>query len=569
MKTASSGGSQVRDALPDDLTGQQIKRLSPKQMRKLAKAILAFSEILAGLQLHKYQKEFAERVILSVLLSDSEDITGLFSRQSGKSTDVAVFVVGMMVMLPLLAQLTLDPDDDQSPPILADPRIQKFKRGFWVGIYAPSHEQSGLLFDKILHYLHSDHAREILADEEIGIEMDSVRETSRAELPNGSYCKCHSAAIQSKIEGASWHLIIGEEAQDINAFVWRKSIVPMGASTAASFVHIGTCNMVRSAFYDKCQANARLDAKQKDQALRLHFQYDYEVASKYNVWYRLHIQKKMAELGFDSDEFRLSYRLHWILERGMFVEPSMFDLMGKNYSPVTYDSTNPVVASIDVGKSESSTVVTVISPDYTKGRLITEGDYRCFKRILNWLQITGDDYVSQIGQIHDFLDNYRNLKKLIVDATGVGAPVADMLADYYKEQIETGQLSFIRFIANTEKNHEGYLHLLQDLQGERLEYPASERARKGQKQRNFVQQMTNLQKVYRGAFLTVEPGEETAYKDFCSSLMLGCWGCDYTPDEDKEAEELPNFFYSDRRARGHRVRGLAADRERPIFRDSN
>jgi hypothetical protein len=566
LRSEEKLADQVRDALAgEDLRQVQIKHLSKSQVKKLAKAILVFSEGLAGVKLHQYQKEFGLRIILSVLLSDSEDITGLFARQSGKSTVVAVIVNGMMAMLPLLAQLGTDPENEKSPPVFADPRIQKFKRGFWVGIYAPSHEQSGLLFDKILHYLHSDHAREVLADDEIGIELDDRKDSARAELPNGSYAKCHSSAVQAKIEGASWHLIIGEEAQDINAYVWRKSIVPMAASTAASFVQIGTCNMVRSAFYDKCQANARADAKQKDPSLKLHFQYDYEVAAKANPWYRVHIQKKMAELGYDSDEFRMSYRLHWILERGMFVEPTLFDLMGKNYSPVTYDPVNAVHVGIDVGKSESSTVVTVVYPDYTKGGYVGEGDFRCYKRVLNWLQITGDDYVAQFGQIRDFLVNYRVLKRIMIDATGVGAAMADMLENYYRPQIEANELELIRFIADSQTNHDGYSRLLQDLQNERLEYPNSERARKSQKQRNFVQQMTNLQKVYRGAYLTVEAGEETVYKDFCSSLMLGCLSCDYAADENREVEEGDNFLLQEGR-RNRRQRGLASEREMPFHR---
>jgi hypothetical protein len=559
---------QVADALAGEDIGssRRIRRLTRSQMVKLSRAILAFSEQLADVEAHPYQREFGQRVILSVLLSDSEDITGLFSRQSGKSTIVAVIVNGMMVMLPLLANLHTDPDKEESPPVFEDPRIQKFKRGFWVGIYAPSHEQSGLLFDKILYYLHSDHAREIMADEEIGIELDDKKDSARAALPNGSYAKCHSSALQAKIEGASWHLIIGEEAQDIHAFVWRKSIIPMAASTAASFVQIGTCNMVRSAFYDKCQANARLDAKQKNTILRLHFQYDYEVAAKYNRWYRVHVQKKMAELGYDSDEFRMSYRLHWILERGMFVEPTLFDLMGKNYSPTTYDPVNVVYVGIDVGKSESSTIVTVVHPDYTKGGFVGEGDFRCHKRVLNWLDIRGDDYVAQFSQVRDFLANYRALKRIMIDATGVGAAMADMLANYFRAQLESGELELIRFIADPQTNHDGYTRLLQDLQNERFEYPNSERARKGQKQRNFVQQMTNLQKVYRGAFLTVEAGEETPYKDYCSSLMLGCLACDYVSEENTEITESDNFFMQEGRNRRQRSRGLASERDLPFYR---
>jgi hypothetical protein len=536
--------SQVKEALQGEDLPKRIKKLNQKQIRKLTRAILIFSENLANLEMYPYQREFASRCILSVLTSDAENMTGLFARQSGKSTTLAVIINGMMVMLPLLTEF------------IDDARIQKFKNGFWVGIYAPSHEQASLLFSKILMYLHSEHAAEILRDDEIGIEMDSVK-GNRAQLPNGSYARSHSAAIQAKIEGATWHLIVIEEAQDVNPYVYKKSISPMGASTAASTIKIGTCNTVRSDFYDNCQRNVRRDMAQQDHALKLHFQYDYEVVTRYNQWYRIYVQKEISQLGFDSDEFRMAYRLHWILERGMLVDPALFALMGKNYSPFTYDPVHEIVAGIDIGKAEASTVVTLIIPDYGKGARMGPDDFRSFKKVINWLEIRGDDYVAQMAQIRDFFSNYRRLKRVMIDATGVGQPLYDWLCNYFAQQIEEGTMEIIPFIATSESNHEGYLRLMGDLQNERLEYPNSERARKNQRQRNFVQQVTNLQKIYRGAYLTVEAGEEVPQKDFGSSLMLACYACDYVSDENREVEVVSNFLVD---AADRRSRGLGSDR---------
>jgi hypothetical protein len=538
---------QVRDALEDEGLPRRIRKLNKKQVAKLAKAILVFSENLANLEMYPYQREFASRCILSVLTSDAENITGLFARQSGKSTTLAVIINGLMVMLPLLAEFI---DDD---------RIQKFKNGFWVGVYAPSHEQSGMLFDKVLYYLHSEHAAAILADDEIGISLDE--KGSRAELPNGSYTKSHSAAPQAKIEGATWHLIVIEESQDVDPYVYKKSISPMGASTAATTIKIGTCNTVRSDFYDNCQRNVRRDLNAADPTQKLHFQYDYEVVCRYNQWYRIYIRKEMDQLGFDSDEFRMAYRLHWILERGMLVDPALFALMGKNYSPFTYDPVHEIIAGIDIGKAEGSTVVTLIIPDYKKGARIGPEDFRCYKKVVNWLEIRGDDYIAQEAQMRDFFANYRQLKRIMIDATGVGQPIYDWLCNYYQDRIDTGELEVFPFIATSESNHEGFLRLMGDLQNERLEYPNSERARKNQRQRNFVQQITNLQKIYRGAYLTVEAGEEVPQKDFGSSLMLACYACDYVSEENREAEQESNFLVSPGERRG---RGLGSDRSRPL-----
>ena len=45
--------------------------------------ILMYSEKQADIELYPYQKEFARRIIESIVLNDGEEITALFSRQSG------------------------------------------------------------------------------------------------------------------------------------------------------------------------------------------------------------------------------------------------------------------------------------------------------------------------------------------------------------------------------------------------------------------------------------------------------------------------------------------------------
>ncbi len=407
--------------------------------------------------------------------------------------------------------------------------------------------------------LHSDHARGILADEEIGIVFDDKRQTRTIRLPNGSYTMCLSAAKQARIEGKTFHLIVSDESQDIDITVYKKSIGPMGAATGATQVKIGTPNTVRSDFYEACQRNARRDMDAEKLEERNHFQYDYTVACKYNRWYRDYVKAEIEKIGYDSDEFRMAYRLHWILERGMFIEPTLFELLGKDYSPVTFDNKNEAVAGIDVGKMDAATVVTIVQPIRSEGQMVADGDFRCKKRIMNWLELQGDDYVHQVRQIVNFLENYR-ISRIMVDATGVGQAMYDMLCAQYAERLddEEGGLEIIPFTASVQTNSDGYQKLLQDLQNGRLEYPNSERAKAYAKQRTFVSQMMNLQKRYVGAYLSAEAGDITPYKDYCSSLMLACLACD-TTEGMGQIEEHDNFLFDNPR------RGLASDRGLPAW----
>lgn len=546
-------GAEASSFIDPSVRSGVFAKLSRSHIERMAEGIVRFGEVLCDVALYPYQRALAIRIVMSVLLDDGQDITGLFSRQSGKTECLSVVVCAMIVMLPHLAK----------QKEIRDPRILKFKKGFWVGIFAPTRDQGETLHERIVEKMNSPRARHILADRALDIEIDDKRHTSSVNIPNGSLVRCQSAAKQARIEGKTYHFIVTEESQDIDPFVFKKSISPMLASTNGSVVKIGTCNNVRTDFYEACTRNARADLDRKKGQLQNHFQYDYTHASAVNPYYRKYIKGEITKLGFESDEFRMSYRLHWILERGMFVEPTLFEMMGKDYSPITFDLHNDSAASVDVAKEFDSTVVTIIQPDAKNGIKFTEDDFHHKKKILNWLELKGDDYVSQVNQIVNFLQNYR-IKKLVVDRTGVGSAIFDMLADKLKEEIESGEIELVEFLASTQSNNDAALHLLKDMQNALIEYPNSMRAKSYEKQRKFVLQMQNLQKTYSsGTYLNIEAGEATPHKDYASSLMMGCWAID-TNGGAPEIQEDPNWWYASA-IRQANQRGLSAERGRPLW----
>jgi hypothetical protein len=513
QKTAKQTRSEreVRATAPPEQfqTAPFLHRLRTGQMKKLARLILVFSQKVTGIELRPYQEEFGYAVIYSVLTEDAEAVTALFARQSGKSETIAVVCVGLLVMLPILARY------------IQDERFKKFRKGFWIGIFGPSADQADTTYTRMQERLYCQTAAEILRDDEIGLEIDPDAKWKSVKLETGSFARCHSADIRARIESKTYHLLIIEEAQDVDPFVLKKSILPMGAATAATQVQIGTCSLYRSNFYDMILRNQRVEAKG---GKKLHYQYDYQTAGKYSRAYRKYVEKQAEIIGFESDEFRLAYRLHWITERGMLVEPTLFESLGGDYFLVTYEK-KETVAGIDVGQINSSTVITVVQPDYTKGVRIAEGDFRCHKRVLNWLDLRGDDYDQQFLQIVDFLRNYPGLRRIHIDATGVGRPLYDRLLNYYAYEIEQAQMWIINFEATASSNSDGILHLKSDLDSGRVTYPNGFRAKKVRKQQIFVEQLTSARKLMRGAYLALESDLD---KDYVSSLMLASTGCDLT-----------------------------------------
>lgn len=126
---------------------------------------------------------------------------GVKVHNSGKSETVSVVSGGMMVILPKLAN---------TPMFAEDPRLQMFKNGLMIGIFAPSQRQAQTTYGKIRSKVESDRGLEILSDPEFNLRFTTSNGTTVA-LSNGSFVTAISASDGSNIEGESFHVIICEE----------------------------------------------------------------------------------------------------------------------------------------------------------------------------------------------------------------------------------------------------------------------------------------------------------------------------------------------------------------------
>lgn len=262
-------------------------------LKVLIDKIIVFCEVYSGITYYPYQEQFARRIVRSILLNDGEEITALFSRQSGKSETVATTVGGCMIILPILAKLF--PDDE---------RLQMFKDGLWVGIFAPSERQAKITYNRLRSRMNSKTAKVVLAEPDIDITF-TVSNGQTVTLSNGSFASAISASEGSSIEGESFKLIICEECQDISNYKIRKSIHPMGAAYNATIVKVGTSTTFVGDFYEAIQRNKHDYLVSK--GVKNHFEYDWKVVVKYNKNYAKYIEKEKKRLGENSDEFQMSY----------------------------------------------------------------------------------------------------------------------------------------------------------------------------------------------------------------------------------------------------------------------
>ena len=494
---------------------------------ELVNRIYNFCEVYSGRVMYPYQGQFSKRIIRSVLENDGAEITALFSRQSGKTETVAITVGGLMIILPQLANM---------PMFLDDPRLQMFKDGFWVGIFAPSQRQAQTTYNRMRGRMQCKEAQAVLQDPDFRLEFTTSNGQTVA-LSNGSFCTAISASDGSNIEGESFKFIICEECQDISNFKIRKSIHPMGAAYNATICKIGTATTFKGDFYEAIQRNKK-EYEEGKLRIRNHFEYNYKVVMKYNPKYAKYVEREKRSLGETSDEFRMSYNLEWIISRGMFVDIEKLEKeCGDEYLDRVYqDHKANHVAGIDVGGGSSknkneadSTVITIVEVDWNNPVLMestkdeeTGEDiiYLAYNTyIKDWLEIApevAENYEEQYHIIMDYLKNFR-ISRLVIDSTREASLGQRIQANV---NFEVWLFTF-----SSKSKSDIYKHLQTEINTGRARFPMSEAVKNTREYQRFSQQLADLQKSYSGSYLVVShPDERGAHDDYPDSWALALWG---------------------------------------------
>ena len=486
------------DNLSTDFAQYEPTPLNPESsefVSRLTDKVWTFVVLFSGVEMFPYQEAFGRRIIESVLSSDGATITAELSRQSGKTEVVANVAAALMVLLPRLAEMF--PEFEP---------LQKFARGVMIGCFAPVEQQVETLFGRVVDRLTSERALEMMADPDID---DVPRAGSRrVRLKKcGSFCAMQTANPRAKIESKSYHIIFVDECQSVDEYVLNKSITPMGAFYLATMVMTGTPSTEKGVFYKTIQHNKRQALRRG--ARKDSFHYDWKYCAKSNRNYAAYIRGEAMRMGEDSDEFRMNYSLHWLLERGMLITENRMDELGDpsmQMLPSWWKS--PLIAGIDFARKMDSTVVTICWVDWDRPDELGLYDHR----ILNWLEIHGEEWEEQYFRICDFLSNY-SVVAIGVDAQGIG----DVAADRLKRLLPHIQIEPLSSQIGDQSAR--WKHLQQLLQRGLLSWPAHPRARRNKTWRRFYQEMIDVEKKYQGAHLVVAaPDEAGVHDDYVDSL---------------------------------------------------
>lgn len=452
---------------------------------------------------------------------------GVKVHNSGKTETVAVVLGGIGVILPILAKM----------PQFED-MLEQYRDGVLIGLFAPSNDQVHTLFSRLRDRIKSKNAKMFLNDPEIDTKI--IRDGRGVlKLDNGTLIRMQSAAKQSQIESKTYHITVIDECQDVGKQKLRKSISPMLASTNGTMVQIGTPIGQKCVFYENIQRNKRRDAHTRG-GNKHHFRNDYKTVQKYNPRYKQYVKKEKQKMGEDSDEFRMSYKIEWILERGMFLTSTMKEEMLDKSHKHQHASEKYCAAGVDVGKKNDSTVVTVLEVDWdniVEDKMTKE--IKPAKRLLHWLELKGDDYESQYHEVLDFLGNY-NIKCIYVDSTGVGTPIADRLKWGFE-----GQADIVPYDFTIPSKSDMWKNLQTELRRGRLIVPNHAKTRRLRPYKRFIQQMEDLIKDYKRQHLVCQhpEGDKYAHDDYPDSLGLACMAAHH--DAMPEINATDNVFFED------------------------
>lgn len=468
-----------------------------------------------------WQELLARRLFRSLIDEDMEEVTALVARQAGKSTVVAAVAITCMVIFPAFARM-----------MPWDPRFQKWRSGFWVGVYAPISDQAQICARHIALFVGSEELQPVLAHSDIAAEI--VKNSGGTTvLANGSICRARTASPNAHIEGWTYHLIIMDESQDLARSIVHSSLHPMGAQTGATLCKIGTPENERSDFYEAIIRNVHED-KQRDSLHRCHFEFNCYIVMKDSPRYARYIEKEKRRLGPNSRAFQLKYELKWYFDTDLaFSDNELVRMQDVNRPFMHAWTISPTVAGWDVAESPNRSVVWVVAPDLSKpaetfavspvkkggAREDEYAKFVCYQKLfIAVLEMENVRLEKQYIQVQQFCRQF-NVRRLMIDQTGMGNPVVGrmelMLPDIDVVGVAWNSATIKSFC---------YTFYIQEVSADRVTFPASETARATDVWQHWYDEHKKLTKRFAGNYMLCEKPDDETNDDHCDAACLAVWG---------------------------------------------
>jgi len=242
-----------------------------------------------------------------------------------------------------------------------------------------------------------------------------------------------SAEGSSSVVGHSADIVLEvDESQDVGKEKYSKEFRPMGSASNVTTVLYGTSWDDSTLLEEVKQSNIELE---RADGIKRHFRYDWQEVGKYNPAYIMFVQSERQRLGEEHPLFRTQYALLPVAHGGGFLSRQQIALvLGEHQRQSQPEGKRTYIAGVDLagelspfpspfnggGGGRDSTVITIAEVDATSPS-------QPVLKVVEQYEWTGTPHSQLYPQMTDILKNVWNCHRIVVDATGIGQPVASFL----------------------------------------------------------------------------------------------------------------------------------------------
>jgi len=336
---------------------------------------------------------------------------------------------------------------------------------------------------------------------QVGLEVETVLDAGRKTAdfvfvgPDHYEARIRaiSADAHANEKGAGFQLSFFEQVEDMDEEVMKTILFPMAAGQVLT-----SCRVLAGTPSMQIKNNYFFD---KSRTLRYPQFVDDKFAAYWRPDYGEWVAKERDRLGEDSDVYKTQYRCVWVQARNRLTDRDQLRDLAKDYEP---DPVRQRFAGTDIAKDIDSTVCTVIEQE--------GGDHH----ILGWYEAHNTDYETQADELRVFLQSFA-VESNMVDATGVGDPVVDMLSNRCRGICRTIPIKL------TPEAHDAIWKVYEpELRHGRLHYPKTIKDEEQKRLRNrFIEQHCIADRRVIGNKIKVEkPTKKGSHIDYVISSAL-------------------------------------------------
>jgi hypothetical protein len=388
-------------------------------MTDISSALVDFARNVLGRPLYPYQLEIATAILESVLNGHGRIFTVMLARQSGKNQLSAVIEAYLLATQPGGTIIKAAPT--------FSPQIRNSR-------------------DRLLQLFNVPTLQERVWSNRSMVGLAPLADPAQVRRQSGPRVVFYSAGPNSNVVGATADLLLEmDEAQDISVEKFDRDFRPMGATKNTTTVLYGTAWSETTLLAHQRVANL---ISEERTGIRCHFEHDWQALAAINPAYRSYVEREIERLGADHLAIQTQYYLRSIDGAGyLFNQLQRTLLQGEHTWEDEPGDEGWYVAGMDVAgeerhdpeRSSGSSVHNSSGRKRRDSTVITLGRVRYNEFNLPRIEVvhhawwTGMPYNDQYAATVALVERW-NIRALVVDATGLGAGLASMLASKLGEE---------------------------------------------------------------------------------------------------------------------------------------